>query len=353
MRVELDRPSPNEEATPRIFGFLPHRVYKCIQPVAIAIALTFAGSSLQAVAQVSGFTLYGDVNVDSSKAEGKLPLSLNIILYNLAGNVAGRQAVPTGGRYRFNNLKSGEYDIAIEIENSEIARVRVSLGGTPGADYRQDLEFEWKSIGTSPRNKPATISAEDLYKRSSSNESMFRKAQDAVDKKKYGEAIALFRQLLDSDAGDFQAWTELGTAYLLEGKKSDAEKTYLRAIEVRPAFFLPLLNLGRLRLAQNKFQDAIEPLTRAVEVQPASAEANYLLGEAYLQDKKGSKAVGYLNEAAKLGKAEAHLRLATLYNAAGVKELAAIEYEEFLKKQPDYPERKKLEQYISANKKKS
>ena len=100
------------------------------------------------MAQVSGFTLYGDVNVDTSKADGKVPLSLNIILYNLAGNVAGRQAVPTGGRYRFNNLKSGEYDIAIEIENTEIARLRVALGGSPGADYRQHLEFEWKPIGT-------------------------------------------------------------------------------------------------------------------------------------------------------------------------------------------------------------
>ena len=49
--------------------------------------------------------------------------------------------------------------------------------------------------------------------------------------------------------------------------------------------------------------------------------------------------------------AQAHLRLAALYNAAGLKDKAAIEYEEFLKKKPDYPDRKKLEQYISQNKK--
>ena len=102
---------------------------------------------------------------------------------------------------------------------------------------------------------------------------------------------------------------------------------------------------------QKQFAEAIEPLSKAVELRPESAEANLLLGEAYLQTKKGSKAVGYLNAAATLGKPEAHLRLATLYNAAGLKEQAATEYEEFLKKQPDYPERKKLQQYISANKK--
>ena len=50
-------------------------------------------------------------------------------------------------------------------------------------------------------------------------------------------------------------------------------------------------------------------------------------------------------------RADAHLRLATLYNAVGMKDKAAIEYEEFLKKKPDYPDRKKLRDYIAANKK--
>ncbi|HEX2271479.1 MAG TPA: hypothetical protein VHH35_18185, partial [Pyrinomonadaceae bacterium] len=71
------------------------------------------------------------------------------------------------------------------------------------------------------------------------------------------------------------------------------------------------------------------------------------------QIKKGSKAVAYLNEAIRLDpieRADAHLRLATLYNAVGMKDKAAIEYEEFLKKKPGYPESKKLREYIDANK---
>ena len=49
--------------------------------------------------------------------------------------------------------------------------------------------------------------------------------------------------------------------------------------------------------------------------------------------------------------ADAHLRLASLYNLAGYKDKAALEYENFLKKKPDYPSRKILEEYIQANKK--
>jgi Tfp pilus assembly protein PilF len=52
-----------------------------------------------------------------------------------------------------------------------------------------------------------------------------------------------------------------------------------------------------------------------------------------------------------MGMADAHLRLAALYNAVGMKDKAAAEYEEFLKKRPDDPEKQQLQAYITANKK--
>jgi tetratricopeptide (TPR) repeat protein len=298
-------------------------------------------------------TLYGDLKIEENKGEQDLkPMSFDIILYTLGGNVVGRQKVANNGRYRFLNLRSGEYDLVVEVENAEVARMRINLGGVPGSDLRQDIELAWKAdLSRRESSRKQTVSAADLYDRKSGNQSLFLKAQEAVDRKHYPQAVTFFRQIIDSDAQDFQAWTELGTAYLLQEKVEDAEKAYRRATEVRPTFILALLNLGRTLALQKKFEAATDPLTRAVELQPTSAEANYLLGDAYLGLKKGSKAVGYLSEAAKLGRYEAHLRLAALYNAAGMKDKAVAEYEEFLKKQPDYPDRKKLEQYIGANKK--
>ena len=117
---------------------------------------------------------------------------------------------------------------------------------------------------------------------------------------------------------------------------------------------MALVSLGRLRIAQKNYDGAIEALSQAVKVEPTSAQANYFLGEAYLQNKKGSLGVGYLNEALKLdpiGMADAHLRLGALYNAAGMKDKAAAEYEQFLKKVPDYPQAQQLRDYIAANKK--
>lgn len=296
-------------------------------------------------------TVFGDVKVDESQAAGNKIGTLSIVLCSQAcATVLGRTTVSPGGRYRFNNVTAAEYDLVVEVDGAEIGRAHIFVSGRPGSDFQKDLEFAWKPIGK-PNTKPGTVSASDLYQRSAANQSLFEKAQNAIDGKKYDAAVPFLTQIVESDKQDFQAWTELGTTYLLLEKKGEAEKAYQRALEVRPGFNLALLALGRLRVGEKNYEEAIAPLMTLVEIDPKSPDGNYFLGEAYLQIKKGSKAVPYLNEAAKLGRPEAHLRLATLYDVVGMKDKAAVEYVEFLKKKPDYADRKKLEKYIADNKK--
>jgi len=319
----------------------------------ILTVLVIALVASTALAQ-GGNILYGDLIVEEDKAGGLKPINYLIILYTANGYVQARQTVAPNGRYRFNNLVDGEYDVAVEVENTEITRMRIQLRSPIyNTDFKHDITLAWKVTNNVPP-KAASITVEDYYKRTPANQKVFDKAQEATDKKKYDESVVLLKQLVANDPNDFQAWTELGTVFLLEKNLAEAEKAYEQSTQVRPKFFLALMNLGRVRLMQQKFDDAIPVLSRAVEVKATSADANYYLGEAYLQIKKGSKAVGYFYEALKLdpvGRADAHLRLAALYNGAGLKDKAAIEYEEFLKKKPDYPDKKKIEQYIIANKK--
>jgi len=183
---------------------------------------------------------------------------------------------------------------------------------------------------------------------------LFRKAGQARENKRYEQAITLLRQIVETNAADFPAWAELGTTYFILKNFDESEKAYTNALKTHSDYALALISLGRLRIARKNFAGAIETLSQAVKVQPSSAQANYFLGEAYLQVKLGSKAVPYLNEAIKLdpmGMADAHLLLAALYNAKALKVKAAAEYEAFLKKRPDSPDKKMLQEYIAANKK--
>lgn len=315
-----------------------------------AAICTVAAAQLEPMRERGPHTLYGDITVETAPGnESAKPLSLEIQLYIINGTLLGRQTVTVPGRYRFMDLPNSEYDVVVLSENTEVARFRVRVQAVYKNDFRQDITLQARTDARA--NKAVTVSAADVYERTSANKSLFGKAQKAVDEKKFDEAVDLFSRLVAADTKDFQAWTELGTVQLMRNNPEEAERAYRHAIQERPTFMLAFLNLGRLLSAQNKFEAAIEPLTEAVKLSATSAEANFLLGEAYLQIKKGSKAVPYLTDAARFGKAEAHLRLAALYNAVGLKDKAALEYEQFLKKRPDYKDRQALEQYITENKK--
>jgi tetratricopeptide (TPR) repeat protein len=306
---------------------------------------------LSAVHAQGGATLFGDVRVTAENSNVLVPQEVTLILRRAPDGEVGRQMVSSRGRYRFTNLKTGDYEIVVEVDGKEIGRLQqITVGGLSNSPYgyQYDLDFKWKAPATP---KAGVISAADVYSRPASAEQLFTKAEEAVAKKKFDQAVDLLKQVIESDANDFQTWTALGSVYVAQEKFEDAEKAYLQAIQLKPTSTRASLNLGRLRSNQKKFAEAIEPLTHVVELQPDSGDAQMLLGECYLQSKKGSMAIPHLDEAAKLGHPEAHLRLGWLYNAAGLKDKAAIEYEEFLKKKPDYPDRVKLKEYIQANKK--
>ena len=332
----------------------PERARARRGPRAVVILLALAAALCGArhgAAQVTGgsHTLYGDFKVDESRAGGSVPISFDIILYTETGLVVERQPIGVRGRYRFINLRNGIYDIAVEVEGREVARTRVNINSLYKNDFRQDLALAWTPT---PGPKAASVDAASLYKRTSSAQGLFERADAAAAKKSYEEAATLFRQLVDADPADYPAWTELGTMYYAAGKAEEAEDAYTHALRERPDFLRAAVNLGRLRIAMKKFEPAVEVLSAAAEKHPESGDLNLLLGEAYLQLKKGSKAVPHLEEAARRGKPDAHLRLATLYNAVGLKDRAAAEYEQYLSKKPDAPDRKRLEEYIKENKKK-
>ena len=325
--------------------------YQSISVFCATVALLAFLSSRKVSAQTGDHTLYGDLIVDESKVSGLKPLTFDVILYTEGKVLISRQSTPNNGRFRFNNLPVGVYELVVEVENNEIARISVDLRSPWLKDVRRDIELEWRVPNNSARG--GVVSAGDTYSRSSANQKFFTSARQAAEKKQYEKAAQVLRQITTLDEKDFEAWFELANIHFRQKKLAEAENEYLRAIDAHSRFFLALVNLGRLELFQKRYDVAIQALRQAVNTRPDSAEANYFLGEAYLQNKEGSRAVVYLNEAIKLdpvGMAEAHLRLAVLYHTAGMKDKAAAEYEQFLKKNPSYTDSKKLKEYIEANK---
>ena len=326
--------------------------------VVIALILTvqsviFAqatNSSMPGAGTRRAYTLFGDLKVDESQAgDANTNIMFDVILYTRGNEVFSRQRVGNNGRYRFNNIFNGDYYLAVELDNVEIARMPVLISTNSVEQIRQDLEFRIKG---STRSAPGVIEA-DAYNRTSQNRALYQRATHEIEQKNFTQAAATLKSLVEADPKDYPAWTDLGMVYFIQKDLEAAENSYTSAVQAKPDHVTALVNLGRVRLARKNNEGAVEALEAALKADPKSATANYFLGEAYLGLKKGSKAVVYLNEALKLdpiGMADAHLRLAALYNLAGYKDRAAAEYEQFLQKKPDYPDKKKLTDYIEANK---
>ena len=304
---------------------------------------------LEDVATSRIFTWYGDLRVIEWEADVPDNTMFDLIIYSLKNEEVARQRVGKGGRYSFNNIIEGNYFIAMELDNVEIWRAAIQIAQRKLKPIRQDLQLEWTQSLQASRG---TVPAPDAYSRNPQNRKLFEQAMKQINKNELPQAIATLRSIVEADPKDYQSWNELGLVYFIQKNFTAAENSYAKVIEVKPEYITAFVSLGRMRLSQKNNEGAIAAFQSAREKDQKSALAHYFLGEAYLTAGKQSIAVGYLNEALKLdpvGMANAHLHLATIYNLSGRKGLAAIEYNEFLKKRPEYFDGQRLQDYIRTN----
>ena len=114
----------------------------------------------QPVAAQSGRTrtLFGDVRI-TGEDNNLVPQEVTIILRKVPEGEISRQTVSSRGRYRFNNLPEGEYELVIESDGKEIGRMSPiymrdrDLSNSPYG-FQYDLDFKWKSAAQPPLRPP-------------------------------------------------------------------------------------------------------------------------------------------------------------------------------------------------------
>ena len=317
--------------------------------VCFSVALLSPARTL--LAQGANHILFGDIKFLKEIDSPHRIQGLKILLKNLAGQILRQQSVGIQGRYRFMDVANGDYVLVIEANGEEMVQIPLLINEFKSTDLRRDLELTWR-----PESRPVPVKARDgraVYARSQQSEALFDQAQIEFEKSPETAAITL-ESLLDVDPADYEAWTELGSILFKQGREQEARKNYHKALSLHPDYVPALFNLGKLEIVSSEYDRAIDLLMRSVELAADLAEASYWLGEAHLQVKKGSKAVEYFRRALELRPAEfaeAHLRMATLYEAAGYPDMAILEYQQFLSKRPGSPKRAELEAYIESRQK--
>src|SRR5262245_21238322 len=158
------------------------------------------------------FTLYGDLKVADSQTNTQVNTMFDVILYTRGNEVFARQRVGNGGRYRFNNVFNGDYYLAVELDNVEVARVPILIAPNAVEHIKQDLEFRWKG-GARP---PASVVAADAYNRSQQNSALYDRATKEIGKNELPKATDTLKSLVEVDPKDYPAWNELGMVYFIQ-----------------------------------------------------------------------------------------------------------------------------------------
>jgi tetratricopeptide (TPR) repeat protein len=159
-------------------------------------------------------------------------------------------------------------------------------------------------------------------------------------KDRLDEAIAHFRQALQTQPGYYEALNNLGNAFYLKDNLQQAEVHYRQALNIRLNYPDAYCNLGNVLLRQENFYDAIQYYQQALRLKPDAADVWNNMGLAFQRQNKLDEASSCFRQAAQInpGYAEAHTNLGNVLLRQERPEEAIRCYQHALRLKPNSPQ---------------
>ena len=200
--------------------------------------------------------------------------------------------IDLNGRFFFENVPTGTYDVYTKIDGFKEMRERVDFSGHMGGNT---------DTGACKQNEIYWLRPDDVevvvderlrgYPKAAIDEYVLAVTADS--KKLYKEVVAHLENVVRLAPDWYDAHCELGIGYEELNRPGDAEKEYRKALELKPDGFRAIMSLSRLLIlvADEKIQNpatrdagppllnlARELLVNAARIDSMSAMAAYLLG---------------------------------------------------------------------------
>ena len=149
---------------------------------------------------------------------------------------------------------------------------------TPAVDYRRLLDR-----GAELRDEGDLETAETELRKSLELKSDFSETRriyaDVLARQgKHDEAIAAYREVLESEPDNASAFSNMGFLLANQGQTAEAVACYRRALEIDSGNAVANLNLGAILARGGDDDGAIDHLNRALEAEPDNISAHRILG---------------------------------------------------------------------------
>lgn len=153
------------------------------------------------------------------------------------------------------------------------------------------------------------------------------------------QAEVLARQVIEKEPSFDGAWIALGQALENQKKVDEAQKSYLKALEIDPGAYMANFHLGNICLNKGDLTQAVARFEQALKFRPDAASIHANLGNTLLLQGKLTPGVQHLQTAVELhpGSMSVRLSLAEGLTQAGQIDAAMAEVEGVLKLDPHSP----------------
>lgn len=99
----------------------------------------------------------------------------------------------------------------------------------------------------------------------------------------YQEAEKYYLRAMELDSAYLGGWIHLGQVYLDDKQLDHAKAAFSRVLNIEPGNAAALTGIARFHIANRNFERAIGPLKKALEIQPTASQLHYYLAMAYRQ----------------------------------------------------------------------
>ncbi len=239
--------------------------------------------------------------------------NIKVDLKKLTGEVVSTAFTRTNGEFEFAGLSSGVYYLVVEEKGYEPLRESVELLGAPrwGVQLflRRPLEFGKSAAGT-------TVSARELSIPRKAHEAMEKGLNRLHEKNDFKGSLPFFQRAVAELPTYYEAYYELGVAYLRLGQQAEAEQALRKSIEISENTYFPaLVDLAAMLSNAQRFAEAEPVARRSLELDTNPWQGHFQLARALvgLNRVEAAEKSGLEARTRKPDFAQLHLLLANIH----------------------------------------
>ena len=229
--------------------------------------------------QAESFSVNGTVTDAGTHAQLD---NVKIELHSVTGGVVGMAFTSGNGGFQLNNIGDGNYTLVVDRVGYQIANLRVEVHGVPV--YGIQAELLRNPDASTPVNKgPDAVSERELSIPRKAHDDMGKGMALLYGKSDYQGSLKPLEKATQEYPGYYEAYTQIGVAYMKLADASNSEKAFRKSIELSQERYAgAYVGLAELFLNGGRFADA-EPLARkAAELDSHSWQADSQLARALL-----------------------------------------------------------------------